>query len=142
MLLGRQVAVPLQDQVRAIGCCCYDFLTINARASDSKWLHYISDLLSAAVYIAQMLEGAEPVLLHCSDGWDRTAQLACLSQVLLDPFYRTAAGLKELIQKDFVDFGHKFGTRSIGDANEISPIFLQFLDARKSPPWFRLHACD
>ncbi len=29
------------------------------------------------------------VLVHCSDGWDRTAQLCSLVAILLDPFYRT-----------------------------------------------------
>ncbi|XP_046863907.1 myotubularin-related protein 1-like isoform X1 [Xenia sp. Carnegie-2017] len=28
-------------------------------------------------------------LIHCSDGWDRTAQLSSISQILLDPYYRT-----------------------------------------------------
>ena len=32
---------------------------------------------------------ARPVLVHCSDGWDRTPQLTALSQLLLDPYYRT-----------------------------------------------------
>ncbi|CAF4447663.1 unnamed protein product, partial [Adineta steineri] len=29
------------------------------------------------------------VLVHCSDGWDRTAQLTSLSMLMLDPYYRT-----------------------------------------------------
>ena len=37
-----------------------------------------------------------------------------------------------LIEKDWLSFGHKFQDRCghvISDANEVSPIFLQFLDA-------------
>lgn len=30
-----------------------------------------------------------PVLVHCSDGWDRTPQIVALSKLLLDPYYRT-----------------------------------------------------
>ena len=28
-------------------------------------------------------------IVHCSDGWDRTAQLVSLAELLLDPYYRT-----------------------------------------------------
>jgi protein tyrosine/serine phosphatase len=33
-----------------------------------------------------------PVLIHCSDGWDRTAQLSSLALLMLDPYYRTIKG--------------------------------------------------
>jgi len=33
------------------------------------------------------------VLVHCSDGWDRTPQLTALAQLLLDPSFRTRAYL-------------------------------------------------
>ena len=36
-------------------------------------------------------EGAS-VLVHCSDGWDRTAQVCSLSAVILHPYYRTTRG--------------------------------------------------
>lgn len=29
------------------------------------------------------------VLVHCSDGWDRTPQIVALAELLLDPYYRT-----------------------------------------------------
>lgn len=32
------------------------------------------------------------VLVHCSDGWDRTAQVCSVACVLLDPYYRTLRG--------------------------------------------------
>ena len=32
------------------------------------------------------------VLVHCSDGWDRTPQTTCLTQICLDPYYRTLNG--------------------------------------------------
>lgn len=33
------------------------------------------------------------VLVHCSDGWDRTAQACSVASILLDPYYRTIRGL-------------------------------------------------
>lgn len=37
------------------------------------------------------MEGAS-VLVHCSDGWDRTAQVCALGSLLMDPYYRTIKG--------------------------------------------------
>ena len=51
------------------------------------------------------------MLIHCSDGWDRTSQLAALTQIMLDPYYRTFEGFSVLIEKDFVSFGHQFQLR-------------------------------
>ena len=34
------------------------------------------------------------VLVHCTDGWDRTAQLTALAMLMLDPFYRTIEGFE------------------------------------------------
>ncbi len=37
-------------------------------------------------------EDKASVLIHCSDGWDRTAQTCALTCLLLDPYYRTLHG--------------------------------------------------
>lgn len=39
------------------------------------------------------------VLIHCSDGWDRTPQLTATSMLCLDPYYRTLEGFEVLIEK-------------------------------------------
>lgn len=51
------------------------------------------------------------VLLHCSDGWDRTSQLSSLAQLVLDPYFRTMEGFFVLVEKEWVSFGHQFATR-------------------------------
>ena len=38
-----------------------------------------------------LLSGAS-VLVHCSDGWDRTAQTCALTSLFLDPYYRNLHG--------------------------------------------------
>ena len=48
------------------------------------------------------------VLVHCSDGWDRTAQICGLTQLLLDPYFRTLQGFAVLIEKEWCAFGFKF----------------------------------
>lgn len=97
----------------------------------SKWLVHIKRLLTGATQIANAIESNESVLVHCSDGWDRTSQLTALAQVMLDPYYRTFDGMKVLIQKEWLSFGHKFQDRfgrTISKENEASPIFVQYLD--------------
>jgi myotubularin-related protein 1/2 len=79
--------------------------------------------------MAMALESGNPSLVHCSDGWDRTSQLSALSQLLLDPYYRTRQGFNVLCEKDFCCFGHMFAHRTTADSKQYSPVFIQFLDA-------------
>ncbi|PAV56071.1 hypothetical protein WR25_01105 isoform A [Diploscapter pachys] len=98
----------------------------------SNWLIYLSNLLIAANKCADFLQQGTSVLVHCSDGWDRTTQIVSLAKLILDEHYRTIKGFEELIRREWLAFGHKFADRSgIGclDANERSPVFLQWLDA-------------
>lgn len=98
----------------------------------SGWLRHIKALLDTAWFIAQAVNSATSVLVHCSDGWDRTAQVCSLACILLDPYYRTIQGYQTLIEKDWLAFGHKFSDRYgfvAGDAKEISPVFTQFIEA-------------
>lgn len=68
--------------------------------------------------------------IHCSDAWDRTAQLCSLAQLCLDPWFRTMEGFGVLVEKEWMRMGHKFRDRMDPDARkeESSPVFLQFLD--------------
>lgn len=50
-------------------------------------------------------------MVHCSDGWDRTAQTCSLASLILDPHYRTIQGFQALIEKEWLSFGHKFNDR-------------------------------
>lgn len=53
------------------------------------------DVLGGAVQVAQAVGKNEfSVLVHCSDGWDRTAQLTALAMIMLDPYYRTIKGFE------------------------------------------------
>lgn len=119
---------------------------------ESRWYDYLSDILEFAVEIAQTLNmNKHNVLIHCSDGWDRTSQIAAIVQILLDKKFRTIKGFLRLIEKEFTDAGFQFSTRcglfnnkpirytlEINERREIyflntnetkdSPIFMQFLD--------------
>eukprot|EP00475_Leptophrys_vorax_P017154 TRINITY_DN2370_c0_g3_i1.p1 TRINITY_DN2370_c0_g3~~TRINITY_DN2370_c0_g3_i1.p1 ORF type:complete len:884 (+),score=161.55 TRINITY_DN2370_c0_g3_i1:35-2653(+) len=97
----------------------------------TKWLNHTRNILLGATRMTrQIVQKGTSVLCHCSDGWDRTAQLCCLVQMLLDPKYRTFDGLRAVIAKDFLSFGHKFEER-LGEytqPDQRAPVFLQFLD--------------
>ncbi|CAG0918631.1 unnamed protein product [Notodromas monacha] len=110
----------------------------------SAWLKHIKAILETSHFVAQALasEGVS-VLVHCSDGWDRTAQVCSVAQLLIDPHYRTIQGFQALIEKEWLAFGHKFmdrcglfgagantspGQETANEGREISPIFTQFLE--------------
>lgn len=96
----------------------------------SHWLEYVCGILQGASEVAMHLERGDAVLVHCSDGWDRTAQLTSLSQLMLDPYFRTLEGFATLVEKDWCSFGHMFKKRcGHPTSDQTSPIFQQFLDA-------------
>jgi hypothetical protein len=106
----------------------------NAQVDATGWLAHVRRVIAGAHQAASLMARGESVLIHCSDGWDRTAQITALTQMLLDPFARTVRGFAIVVQKEWVSFGHKFGHR-LGHCSkdagnsERSPVFLQFLDA-------------
>ncbi|XP_065282966.1 phosphatidylinositol-3,5-bisphosphate 3-phosphatase MTMR6 [Dermacentor albipictus] len=98
----------------------------------SGWLRHVRAILETAHFVARAVEDGVSVLVHCSDGWDRTAQTCSLASLLLDPYYRTIMGFQALIEKDWLAFGHKFMDRCglvQGDQREVAPVFTQFVDA-------------
>ncbi|KAK6335664.1 hypothetical protein TWF696_002430 [Orbilia brochopaga] len=78
----------------------------------SNWLRHINALImGTSVIVQQVAVKHSHVLIHCSDGWDRTSQLAALAQICLDPYFRTLDGFMVLVEKEWLSFGHKFRDR-------------------------------
>ncbi|XP_072899406.1 phosphatidylinositol-3,5-bisphosphate 3-phosphatase MTMR2 isoform X5 [Hemitrygon akajei] len=100
----------------------------------THWLEHIKLILAGALRIADKVEsGKTSVVVHCSDGWDRTAQLTSLAMIMLDSYYRSIRGFEVLVEKEWLGFGHRFQLRvGHGDKNHTdadrSPVFLQFID--------------
>lgn len=99
--------------------------------ANSGWLKHVKAVLDVSIAIADCILSNRSVIVHCSDGWDRTSQTCALACLMLDGYYRTIQGFQALIEKDWLSFGHKFQDRCghiQGDPQEVSPTFIQFLD--------------
>ncbi|KAM7348864.1 uncharacterized protein ACRADG_008032 isoform 2-T8 [Cochliomyia hominivorax] len=100
----------------------------------TMWLQHISGLLAASMTVCHAIEKkGRPVLVHCSDGWDRTPQIVATAQLCLDPYYRTVEGFRVLVEREWLSYGHKFADRcghgpGSDELNERCPVFLQWLD--------------
>ncbi|CAE7896496.1 mtm1, partial [Symbiodinium microadriaticum] len=100
--------------------------------ANSGWYDYIGLILGSTLKVVEeILYNQANVVIHCSDGWDRTAQVSSLVMLCLDPYYRTQEGFLKLVQKEWCSFGHRFRTRlAIGEqpTAEYSPVFIQWLE--------------
>ncbi len=96
-----------------------------------EWFGHVSLVLQAAAKVSTLMHvDGRSTLVHCSDGWDRTPQITALSQIMMDPYYRTWYGFQVLVEKEWISFGHKFADRCgrVKGTHEESPIFIQFCD--------------
>lgn len=124
----------MRDSIDALRKICTDAscddLQWLSALDQSSWLRHIRTVLVAGTTMARYVLRGYAIVCHCSDGWDRTAQLCGLAQIMIDPFARTVKGFKMVIEKDWLAFGHKFHDR-LGHMlrpDERSPVFLQFID--------------
>jgi hypothetical protein len=80
---------------------------------ETGYYQLISTILKAVNMVVEcIVEKKQNVLVHCSDGWDRTPQMCSLAQLVLHEHYRTIEGFCDLIEKDWLQFGHRFALRS------------------------------
>ncbi|KAJ3452866.1 hypothetical protein M0812_04644 [Anaeramoeba flamelloides] len=101
---------------------------------DTDWFTHIQLLIKSTRFVVEVIvyRGIS-IFVHCSDGWDRTAQICSLAEICIDPFYRTIEGFYILMEKEWCSFGHQFSKR-LGHAernskeSQRSPIFVQFVD--------------
>lgn len=97
-------------------------------------MDFISKILLASLKVIEGMARGLNVLIHCSDGWDRTSQVSSLVQLIIDPYFRTFDGFLTLVEKEWRVAGYRFKTRhGIGEYGkhadeERSPIFVLFLD--------------
>lgn len=79
----------------------------------SNWIKHIGQVIEGVrIIVEKVAFHHSHVLIHCSDGWDRTSQLSALAQICLDPHYRTLDGFITLVEKDWLSFGYRFAHRA------------------------------
>lgn len=74
----------------------------------SCWLLYVSLCLQYSNEAAERMRNAQTVVLQENDSRDMCCIISSLTQILLDPYFRTINGLQALIQKEWVALGHPF----------------------------------
>ncbi|KAJ8985336.1 hypothetical protein NQ317_008367 [Molorchus minor] len=98
----------------------------------TKWLSYVSTCLQKArEAVVQMSINEVTVVLQEGNGQDLNCVVSSLTQIMLDPYFRTKFGFQSLIQKEWIALGHPFANRLghiLCKDVEQSPIFLLFLD--------------
>ena len=103
-----------------------------SRLANSKWLSHIKEVLNTSCLAAQCLEkvGA-PVLLTEASGVDISLLVTSLSQIILKPDTRTLHGFEALIEREWIQGGHPFWSRTSSSQDKSAqqaPVFLLFLD--------------
>lgn len=95
-----------------------------------RWYALVQSALHCASAAADLIskEGVS-VYFALEGGWDFTAILSSLVQLIIDPTYRTVDGFHTLVQREFISFGHRFSTNGVQrDYQAPSPFFILFLD--------------
>lgn len=120
------------NKLRTVLAGPQDHNTILQSIQSTFWLQYLTSLIDTAQKcVKALVDDGRSVLVHCTDGWDRTTQIVTLTKIIADPYYRTFEGFKALICRDWIGFGHKFADRTGSRSSvngESSPVFLQWLD--------------
>ncbi|KAF3423443.1 hypothetical protein E2986_07493 [Frieseomelitta varia] len=108
-----------------------------SKLDNSGWLSAIQSALNAACVTAQCLhQEVAAVLVHGSAGRDSTLVVTSLAQAILNPDCRTVRGLQALIEREWIQAGHQFFSRtrygpyhpSNSQSSTHAPTFLLFLD--------------
>ncbi|XP_073960257.1 myotubularin-related protein 10-B-like isoform X2 [Choristoneura fumiferana] len=91
----------------------------------SRWLRHVARCIAFADDAARHLAGNVTVVLQEGDGVDYCAVVSCLTQLLVDPYFRTISGFQSLIQKEWLALGHpfcdRFGLPRPGNPKDITP---------------------
>ncbi|ORC93349.1 zinc-binding phosphatase [Trypanosoma theileri] len=75
------------------------------------WPEMITKIIWSSWVVTEKVVAGDSVLVHCTDGWDRTTQVVSLAMLQLDGYYRTIEGFCVLIMREWLEMGHRFADR-------------------------------
>ncbi|XP_076105150.1 myotubularin-related protein 10-B-like isoform X7 [Mytilus galloprovincialis] len=113
-----------------------DFLVqdINWMSSleNSKWLSLVSQCMAVSIETMDLIVNKQKtVVIKEFDSRNFACLVSSLSQILMDPNFRTQVGFQSLVQREWIMMGHPFQKHNnlIQQGNsERVPVFLLFLD--------------
>ncbi|XP_074104734.1 myotubularin-related protein 9 [Cotesia typhae] len=117
-----------------ISCSTSQWLS---RLESSGWLSTVQSAMNAACVAAQCLhQELAAVLVHGGAGRDSTLVITSIAQIILNPDCRTIRGFEALVEREWLQAGHPFYTRTRHGAyyptnsqhSPHAPTFLLFLD--------------
>ena len=71
--------------------------------ANSGWLKHVKAVLDVSIAITDCILSNRSVIVHCSDGWDRTSQTCALACLMLDGYYRTIQGFQVCVISDWTE---------------------------------------
>jgi hypothetical protein len=80
-------------------------------SSAKNWLDSLRAILHGCVRVVDLLEKGESVIVQSSVESEGAFPLLSLTQMIVDPYFRTLKGFRTLIEKDWVCFGFPFASR-------------------------------
>ena len=102
---GSSVSIP--DMLTMINKYC----STNDVTAMKTWLDHIGKILNRSKDIASLIiEKNTSVLVNGTSGRRKAALLTAVSELILDPYYRTFEGFQVLIYKEFISMGFPFNT--------------------------------
>lgn len=75
---------------------------------ESKWFEQLKALLDVANMICERMDEGSSVMVALEDGWDLTAQVVALAELMMDPYYRTIEGFCVLVEREWLSMGHRY----------------------------------
>ena len=78
------------SKINALGICMGEYGILHAGIQCSV---DVNSTIYGLCILQAVVQGTS-VIVHCSDGWDRTAQTCSLASLMLDPYYRTIDGFQ------------------------------------------------
>ena len=93
--MQKAVSSPIKTELKGVG--------------ESNWYQTVGSCLAYASMCAELIQVEQvSVLVALESGWDLTSVLVALTEIILDPTYRTIDGFQTIIEREFLSFGHRF----------------------------------